>query len=46
MCHFPFDSMESFMAAFMPHAEEIQYDLTNCADVEPAIQVSEVLISR
>lgn len=46
MCHFLFDSIEDFMAAFMPHAAVLQGDMPNYTDVEPVIQVNEVLISR
>ena len=46
MCHFLFDSVESFSAAFSPHAEALQADIKNYTDVEPIIQMSEVLISR
>lgn len=46
MCHFLFDSLEDFMAAFTPHAAVLQGDIPNYTDVEPVIQVNEVLISR
>lgn len=46
MCHFLFDSAEDFMAAFTPHAAVLQGDMPNYTDVDPLIQVSEVLISR
>lgn len=46
MCHFHFDSAESFMAAFMPHAATLQSDIPNYTDVVPVIQVNEVLLSR
>lgn len=46
MCHFLFDSLEDFMAAFMPHAAVLQGDMQNYTDVEPVIQVNEILISR
>ncbi len=46
MCHLMFDSVESFMAAFAPHAAVFQSDLKNYSDNEPAIQVNEVLVSR
>lgn len=46
MCHFMFDSAENFMAAFMPHAAALQGDMPNYTDIEPVIQVNEVLISR
>lgn len=46
MCHFLFDSVEDFIAAFMPHAAELQGDMPNYTDVEPVIQINQVLISR
>jgi len=46
MCHFLFNSAEDFMAAFTPHAAVLQSDMPNYTDIEPIIQVSEVLISR
>ena len=46
MCHFLFDSAENFMAAFMPHAAALQGDMPNYTDIEPVIQVNEVLIAR
>jgi uncharacterized protein (TIGR02118 family) len=46
MCHFTFDSVDNFMAAFMPHAEVLQGDMPNYTDIEPVIQFNEVLIAR
>ena len=46
MCHFLFNSVEDFMAAFTPHAALLQGDMPNYTDVEPIIQVNEVAISR
>lgn len=46
MCHFLFDSVENFMAAFTPHAALFQGDLPNYTDIEPLVQVNEILISR
>lgn len=46
MCHFLFDSVEDFLAAFMPHAAELQGDMPNYTDIQPVIQFNEVLISR
>jgi uncharacterized protein (TIGR02118 family) len=46
MCHFLFESIEAFMAAFMPHAQMLQGDMPNYTDVAPVIQFNEVLISR
>ena len=46
MCHFLFDSIEDFMAAFAPHAARLQGDMPNYTDIKPVIQFNEVLISR
>ena len=46
MCHFLFNSVEDFLAAFMPHAAVLQGDMPNYTDIEPVIQFNEVLISR
>jgi uncharacterized protein (TIGR02118 family) len=46
MCHYYFDSLEDFMAAFGPHAEELQDDIVNYTNIEPTIQISEVHISK
>ncbi|MDD4927612.1 MAG: EthD family reductase [Methylotenera sp.] len=46
MCHYLFDTADDFMAAFMPHAAELQGDMLNYTDIEPIIQVSEVVINR
>lgn len=46
LCHYLFDSIESFMAAFLPHAEELQGDIQKYTDLTPVIQFNEVLISK
>jgi uncharacterized protein (TIGR02118 family) len=46
MCHFLFDSAEDFWAAFTPNAEVLQKDIPNYTDIEPVIQISEVLVSQ
>ena len=46
MCHYLFDTAEDFMAAFLPHAAELQGDMPNYTDIETVIQVSEVAINR
>jgi uncharacterized protein (TIGR02118 family) len=46
MCHFLFDSIEDFIAAFLPHAARLQGDIPNYTDTKPIIQFNEVLISR
>jgi len=45
-CHILFDSFESFLAAFMPHAAKLQGDMPNYTNIQPVIQVSEVVFSR
>lgn len=44
MCHYLFDSVDDFMAAFLPHAEELQGDIRNYTDSVPIIQFSEVAL--
>jgi uncharacterized protein (TIGR02118 family) len=46
MCHYYFESLEDFMAAFAPHAEELQGDIANYTNIEPTIQINEVKISK
>ncbi len=46
MCHYYFDSLENFMAAFTPHAAELQGDIKNYTDIEPIIQINSVEITR
>lgn len=46
MCHYYFDSVEDFIAAFMPHAEELQGDIANYTNIEPTIQINKVEISK
>ncbi|MCF6255772.1 MAG: EthD family reductase [Gammaproteobacteria bacterium] len=45
MCHYYFDSVEEFLLAFEPHAEELQADIKNYTNIEPIIQINEVKIS-
>ena len=45
MCHYYFDTVEHFMAAFMPHAQELQGDIQNYTDIQPIIQINEVAIA-
>jgi uncharacterized protein (TIGR02118 family) len=44
LCHFSFDSLGEFMAAFEPHTAELQGDIPNYTNVAPTIQISEVLM--
>lgn len=46
MCHYLFDSVDDFMAAFLPHAAELKGDMPNYTDIESVIQVGEAVISR
>ena len=46
MCHFTFDSLASFLEAFLPHAPELQADIPRYTDAVPLIQFSEVLLHR
>lgn len=46
MCHYSFDSVENFMAAFVPHAAVLEGDIPNSTDVAPVIQFNELLMSR
>lgn len=45
MCHYYFETLEDFMTAFMPHAEQLQGDIKNYTNVEPITQINEVKIS-
>jgi len=45
-CHYRCESVEAFLAAFLPHAAELQGDIANYTDVEPLIQFSEIRLSQ
>jgi len=46
MCHYYFDTLDNFMAAFMPHAKKLQGDIANYTNIEPIIQINQVDISK
>jgi uncharacterized protein (TIGR02118 family) len=46
MCHYYFDTLDNFLAAFGPHAEKLHGDIVNYTNIEPIIQINEVKISR
>src|SRR3990170_344757 len=46
LCHYLFDTADDFMAAFLPHAAELQGDMPNYTGIEPIIQVCEVAINQ
>jgi uncharacterized protein (TIGR02118 family) len=41
--HLTFNSVEDFQQAFGSHAEEIMADVPNYTDIEPTIQISEMV---
>lgn len=43
MGHLYFASVEAFQAAFAPHAETIMADIPNFTDVQPTVQISDVI---
>lgn len=46
VCNYLFETFEDFVAAVTPHSEQLRADMKNYTDVEPRIQISEVVISR
>ena len=46
MCHIFCDSVEAFQAGFGPHAQEILADIPNDTDLQPVIQLSEVVVDH
>lgn len=44
MCHLFCDSVETFQAGFGPHAKEILADIPNYTDLQPVMQISEVVV--
>ena len=46
MCHYTFTTAEDFVAAFMPHAAELQSDIAKYTTIAPIIQFSAVEISE
>lgn len=44
MCHIYCESPEAFNAGFGPHAKEILADIANYTDLQPVIQMSEVVV--
>lgn len=46
MCHIHCDSVEAFDAAFGPHAKEILADVPNYTDLQPVMQISDVVVER
>ena len=44
MCHVYCDSVEAFQNGFGPHAKEILGDIKNYTDLQPVMQISEVVV--
>ncbi|HUA20597.1 MAG TPA: EthD family reductase [Bryobacteraceae bacterium] len=42
--HMLFDSADAFRAAFGPHAAEILADIANYTEIQPVVQVSDVIL--
>lgn len=46
MCHLYCDSVEDFQAGFGPNAQKILSDIPNYTDLEPTVQISEVVVGQ
>jgi len=44
ICAFDFESVQAFTEAVMPHYRELQGDIPNYTNIEPVVQISEILI--
>jgi uncharacterized protein (TIGR02118 family) len=44
MCHIFCESVETFQAGFGPHAAEILGDIPNYTDLQPVLQISDVVV--
>lgn len=42
MCHYYFETIDDFLNAFMPCAEELRSDIVNYTNIEPVIQINQV----
>lgn len=45
-CFYVFESVEAFIAAFTPHAAELQADMRHYTDIPAEIQFNEIVIDR
>jgi len=45
-CFYTFDTLDSFMSALIPHAEELQGDMSRYTDIPAEIQFNEILINK
>ena len=46
MCHIHCTSVDTFHAAFGPHVKAIMADVPNYTDLQPVMQISEVVVER
>lgn len=46
MCHIYCESAEAFQQAFAPHAAEIMGDVRNYTNLQPVVQISEVVVDK
>jgi len=46
MGHLLFDSVEDFQTAFAPHAQEIMADASRFTNVEPIVQISDLVVNE
>jgi len=46
MCHIYCDTLEKFQQGFGPHSEEIMADIRNYTDLQPVVQISEVVVGQ
>jgi uncharacterized protein (TIGR02118 family) len=44
MGHLHFQSVESFQAAFGPHMQEIMADVPNYTNIQPSLQISQIMM--
>ena len=45
-CFYSFDTIDSFVSAFMPHADELQGDMSHYTNIPVEIQFNELLIEK
>jgi uncharacterized protein (TIGR02118 family) len=46
LCHFVCESREAFETAFWPNAAVLRNDMPRYTDIEPVIQISEIVLQR
>jgi uncharacterized protein (TIGR02118 family) len=46
VCNYLFESFDDFLAAVTPHMAQLRADMSNYTDIEPVMQISEVVVSR